>query len=121
MKHIHRWLIVPAILILVVAFLLLTGRVSIDTALPLHTISMVAAVVAGFVLLVTVGLETRNTVKSWELPEPEEPPTSDEVIYPKELNNVVEAVEAVEKADKFSKRATDKVRIEIDIEDARDD
>ena len=107
--------------ILVAAFLLFTGRITIDTTLPLQTISMIAAAVAGGILLVTVGLETRNTVKSWEHPEPEEPPTSDQVIYPKELDDVFEAVESVEEADKFSKRASERVRIEIDIEDARDD
>ena len=121
MKNLHRWLVVPAIIILVVAFLLFTERIAIDTSLPLQTISMIAAVVAGALLLMTVGLETRNTVKSWEMPEPEDPPTSDDVIYPKELDDIAEAVESVDKAEGFSKRATERVRIEIDIEDAQDD
>ena len=118
MKNLHRWLILPALLLLIAAILLLTGRVEINTGLPLETIAPIVAVVAGAVLVLVMGLEVRTVVKSWELPEPEEPPTSKQVIYPQELD---EAVESVEKADKFSKRATERVRIEIDIEDARDD
>ena len=118
MKHIHRWLFVPAILILIAVFLVLTGRINIETGLPLNTISMVAAVVAGLVLVLAMGLEARAMVQGWELPEPEEPPTTDKVIYPKPLDN---AANAVQEAKKFSKRATEKVRIEIDVEDLRDD
>jgi hypothetical protein len=118
MKHIHRWLFIPAILILIAVFLVLTGRVKIETSLPLHTISLIVAVVAGLLLVLAMGFEARTMVKGWELPEPEEPPTTDKVIYPKPLEK---AASAVQEADKFSKRATDKVRIEIDVEDARDD
>ena len=118
MNNIHRWLAIPAILILIAAFLLLTGRITIDTNLPLHTISLIAAAVAGLVVVVTMGLEARTMAKNWELPEPEEPPTTNKVIYPKPLENVSDAME---QADKFSKKATDRVRIEIDIEDSRED
>jgi hypothetical protein len=118
MKHFHRWLFVPAILILIAVFLVLTGRITIETGLPLNTISMIAAVVAGLVLVLAMGLEARAMVQGWELPEPEEPPTTDKVIYPKPLDN---AATVVEEAKKFSKRATEKVRIEIDVEDSRDD
>jgi hypothetical protein len=117
-NKIHRWLAIPAILVLIAAFLLLTGRITIDTSLPLHTISLIAAAVAGFVVVIVMGLEARTMTKSWELPEPEEPPTTDKVIYPKPLENVADSME---EADKFSKKATERVRIEIDIEDSRDD
>ena len=118
MKHIHRWLFIPAILILIMVFLLLTGRITIETGLPLNTISLIAAAVAGLVLVLAMGMEARTMAKGWELPEPEEPPTTDKVIYPKPLDK---AANAVNEADKFSKRATEKVRIQIDVEDARDD
>jgi hypothetical protein len=118
MKHFHRWLFIPAILILIAVFLVLTGRVNIDIGLPLNTIGMIAAVVAGLMLIVATGMEARTMVRGWELPDPEEPPTTDKVIYPKPLDK---AANAVEEAKKFSKRATDKVRIEIDVEDSRDD
>ena len=117
-NKIHRWFAIPAILILIAAFLLLTGRITIDTNLPLHTISLIAAAVAGVVVMVAMGLEARTMARNWELPEPEEPPTTDKIIYPKPLNKVTDSIEEV---DKFSKKATDRVRIEIDIEDSRED
>ena len=70
------------------------------------------------VLVLAMGMEARTMVQGWELPEPEEPPTTDKIIYPKPLDN---AANAVQEAKKFSKRATEKVRIEIDVEDSRDD
>jgi hypothetical protein len=79
MKKFHRWLILPAIAMLVLVFLLLTGRITIDTTLPIRTIAPIVALVAGFILLLSMGLEARAVVRSWDLPEPEEPPTSDKV------------------------------------------
>ncbi|MDQ7026581.1 MAG: hypothetical protein Q9P01_06460 [Anaerolineae bacterium] len=117
-NNIHRWFFIPAILILIGAFMLLTGRITIETTLPLQTISMIAAAVAGLVVVVTMGLEARTMAKNWQLPEPEEPPTTDKVIYPTPLDDTMDSLK---EADKFSKRATERVRIEIDIEDARDD
>lgn len=118
MNNIHRWLVIPAILILIGAFMLLTGRITVETTLPLQTITMIAAAVAGLVVMVAMGLEARTMSKGWELPEPEEPPTTDKVIYPKPLDDTMDSIK---EANKFSKRATERVRIEIDIEDSRDD
>ena len=118
MKHIHRWLFIPAILILIAVFLVLTGRIRIETGLPINTISMIAALVAGIVLIVAMGIEARTVAKGWQLPEPEEPPTTDKIIYPKVLDDTADVVK---EAKRFSKRATEKVRIEIDVEDSRDD
>ena len=118
MKTVRRWLILPILLVLVGAILLLMGKIHIDSNLPLNIIAPIAAVIAGFLLLVLIGLEAQTIAENWELPEPEDPPTSDKVIYPKPLKK---AEESMAKAEKFSKNKKEKIRIEIDVEDARDD
>lgn len=118
MNPIRRWLIIPILIVFSGAVLFLMGKISIDSTLPLDYIVPVVAALAGLALVVLLGIEAQGLSESWDLPEPEEPPTSNKVIYPKPLTK---AEEAMEKAEKFSSTKTEKVRIEIDIEDARDD
>lgn len=117
-SHIRRWFVLPAILVLILSVLVLTETLEIYSDLPVELIAYAAAGVAGLILLTVMGLEGRAIVRSWELPEPEDPPRSEEVIHPKPLDD---AEESIEQAETFSRRATERVQIDIDIEDARDD
>ncbi|MCA9914017.1 MAG: hypothetical protein KC496_11735 [Anaerolineae bacterium] len=118
MKKIHRWLMVPALLILVSALLVLFGFITFETGFPLENTALAAAVIAGAVLLIALGIEGRSVLQSWEMPEPEDPPSADYVIQPKPLDD---AMDSVEEAEQFSKRATERILIDLDIEDSRDD
>jgi hypothetical protein len=117
-SHMRRWFILPAILVLIVSVLVLTDVLEVYSDLPIELIAYATAGVAALILLTVLGLEGRAIVRSWELPEPEEPPRSKKVIEPKPLDD---AEDAVEQAETFSRRATERVQIDIDIEDARDD
>ncbi len=117
-SHVRRWFIFPAVLVLMVSVLVLNGTLKIYSELPVELIAYAAAGVAALILLTVMGLEGRAIVRSWELPEPEEPPRSTKVIEPKPLD---EAEESIEQVETFSRRATERVQIDIDIEDARDD
>lgn len=120
--YVRRWFIIPALLVLAGAMLVLFDIIEIYSELPVDTIATVAAVIAGAVLVLVLLLEARAIAKSWELPEPEDPPShADIVIETKPLNKADNAEESVERAEDFSKRATERVMIDIDIEDARDD
>lgn len=118
MKKIHRWLIVPALLVLVSALLVIFGIITWETSFPLQNTALAVAVVAGAVLLLVMGIEGRSMVQSWEMPEPEDPPSADYVIQPKPLDD---AMEALDEAEQFTQRATERILIELDIEDSRDD
>lgn len=120
--YVRRWFIIPALLVLAGSLLVLFDVIEIYSELPVDTIATIAAVVAGVVLIVVLLLEARAIAKSWELPEPEDPPShADIIIEPKPLDRADDAEESVEQAEQFSKRATERVMIDIDIEDARDD
>jgi len=118
MKQILRLLIIPAVLVLLAAALLLFGVFSIESELPLENIARIAAVVAALLLSGILAFEVRALVKSWQLPEPEDPPQSDRVIEPKPLDDTFDALH---EAEQFGQRAAERVLIDIDIEDARDD
>ncbi len=118
MNKLHRWLIVPALLILVSALLVVFGIITFETTFPLENTALTAAVIAGAVLLIAFGIEGRTALQSWEMPEPEDPPSADYVIQPKPLDD---AMDSVEEAEQFTQRATERIMIELDIEDSRDD
>jgi len=118
MKKLHRWLILPALVALVGAALLYFGVIAIETDLPIESIALMVGAVAGLMLLAALGMEGRNVVQSWEMPEPEDPPSADYIIEPKPLQ---EALDSTEEAERFSRRATERILIDIDVEDARDD
>lgn len=126
MKTIRRILIIPALLALVIALLVLADFISVETDLPLQSIAFYGAMIAGGLFVLLALWEGVATVRSWQLPEPEEPPTYEGVIEPKPLENSrhaieVEVIDSIEKAEDFSKRANDRVRIAIDIEEAQED
>jgi hypothetical protein len=118
MKKYHRWLILPALIALVGAGLLYFGIITFETSLPIDSIALTVGAVAGMVLMFALGIEGRGVVQSWEMPEPEDPPSADYVIQPKPLQD---ALDSAEEAEQFTRRATERVLIDIDVEDARDD
>lgn len=117
MKTIRRIVIIVALISLILAALMLFGILSLPAAD--NWIARILAAVSGMLVLGGTALEAREAKQSWQLPEPEDPPTSVSVIQTKPPAE--EAVEKIEEAESFSRRATDKVRIKIDIEDARED
>ena len=121
MKQIRRMILVPVVVVLVIALLFIFQVINFETNYPLETIATITAFVTGFVLTGLLGWEVRDTTKGWEMPEPEEPPKSEAVVYPKELKKMEEAMESVEKAEDYAKRANGRIQIDIDIEDARED
>lgn len=121
MKQIRRMILIPVIAVLVIALLLIFQVIKFETELPLENIATVAAIVTGILFASLLIWEVRDTTREWEMPEPEEPPTSHTVIYPKPLEKMEEAIEAVENAEDFAKRANGRVQIDIDIEDSRED
>lgn len=118
MKQIRRMILVPVAIILTIAMLLIFRVITFETGYALDEIAIFTAIVAGLLLFGLLMWEVRDTTKSWEHPEPEEAPKSKTVIYPKPID---EALEAVEKAEDFAKHANGRVQINIDIEDARED
>ncbi len=117
MKTIRRIVILAALIALVLTALMLLGVLSLPAD---SWIARVLAAVSGVLVLGGTALEARDAKQSWQLPEPEDPPTSVSVIQTKPPVEEVVA-EKIEEAEAFSRRATDKVRIKIDIEDARED
>lgn len=113
MKHLHRWLILPAVVVLVAVTLIMLDILPVDPGVDIPLLPF--AVTAGLVLLIALSIEGYQAMQRWQLPEPEDPPHSDKVIHPQPLD------EAVDEAEQFAQKATERVRIEIDVEDARDD
>ena len=125
-KKIRRGLLFLILPIMAVVLLLLFNVINVD-ALPDNILKMIAAV-GGLMLTVLTGWESYATVKSWQMPEPEDPPTTDKVIYPEDpgyLDTVEETISKIEEAQDFSERmngrANGRVKISIDIEDPEDD
>ena len=121
MKQIRRMILLPVIAVLVIALLLVFQVITFETELPLETIATMTAVVSAILASGLLGWEVRDSTKSWEHPEPEEPPKSQKIVYPKPIETIEEAMEAVEQAEDYAKRANGRVQINIDIEDARED
>lgn len=111
MKNFRRFLFALAIAVFVSALAIWFN----DTALQLPTrlLGMVIASAAGLAVISGV-LE----VRSWRLPEPEDPPIA-RYVTPK--SPVEKALEAIDNAKEVSTRTERKVRIRIDTEDARND
>lgn len=112
MELFRKILYVPIMLVLGGALLLIFNVISLDIDLPL-SVEAIAAI-AGVALTGLLVLDARSTVASWEHPEPEEPPISTKVIYPKSLE---ETVEALHDAEDFLSKANGRVKISIDIEE----
>ena len=110
MQFLRRLLYVPLIIIFVGALLLIFNVISLDLTLPV-SIELIATV-AGVFLTVLAFMDVRAT--AYEHPEPEEPPKSTKVIYPKVLEEVVEAMS---EAEDYVVKANGRVEIEIDFEE----
>lgn len=70
------------------------------------------------IMIVLLLWEFVAVAQSWRLPEPEDPPTTIQVIEPKELDD---AVQIVNEAEDYSRKAVQRTRVEIDVEDAREE
>jgi hypothetical protein len=120
MKTLRRLLFVPALIVLGGAVLVMMNIIAPDTDLPLQQIAMIAAAVAGSMLAVLSIWEGYATVQGWTLPDPEEPPSADYVIYPKDPVNKVEiTIQTIDDAEDFSQKAQDSAQHDIDTEHAR--
>lgn len=84
---------------------------SLDGALRLVT--MLTMGISGIVLIVGTVLEVRQITDDWSLPEPEEPPSNQDVVIPRDP--VERAVHAVENAESYQSETERRVRIDIDI------
>ena len=114
MKTLRRVLYVPVVAILIASLLIVTKIYTHETLEPYAFWVLVGTCVFFVGLLIW---EARDVVNSWEMPEPEDPPKSEEIIYPKPLEK---AQEALKTADEFVKHQNGRVKIKIDIEDAKD-
>jgi len=112
MQFIRRILYIPLIILLVGALLLIFNVISIDFTLP-FAIEWVAVIIGGTLVTMFL-LDMRLATASWQQPEPEDPPKSDKIIYPKPLENTVEAMQ---EAEDFMANANGRVKIAIDIEE----
>lgn len=125
-KKIRRSLLLIVLPIMAVVLLLLFNIINID-AIP-DSILKIIATIGGVLLTALTGWESYATVQGWQLPEPEEPPTSDKVIHPEEptfADHFEATLEKIEEAEDFSKhmngKANGRVKIAIDIEEPEDD
>lgn len=116
MRFLRRLLYVPLIIVLTGALLLIFNVISLDIDLPLSIEAI--ATIAGVILTGLLIIDARATAAAWEHPEPEEPPVSTKVIYPKTLE---ETVEAMQEAEDFLAKANGRVEISIDIEEEYED
>lgn len=113
MQVLRRLLYVPIIIVLVVALLIIFNVIDFNVVLPVSI--EVIAIIAG-TLLAGLGLvDVQSTVtSSYSHPEPEDPPQSNKVIYPKVMKDAVESLNEIEE---FVVKANGRVDIEIDIEE----
>jgi len=116
MNFVRRILYLPLLLVVAASLLVIFGVINIDINIPV-SLEVVAAIAGG--ILVTMFLvDMRIATRSWEHPEPEDPPRSDEIIYPKVMED---AVEAIEEAEDYAAHANGRVKIAIDIEEDLED
>ena len=115
MKTLRRLLYVPVVAVLIGALLIVF---KIYTYESLESQAVIVAIVAAGLFLAMLAWEVHDITRSWELPEPEEPPKSVTIIYPKPLDK---AEEALEKAEQFANHANGRVRIRIDIDESKND
>ncbi|MEL6309106.1 MAG: hypothetical protein AAFV98_02985 [Chloroflexota bacterium] len=116
MNFVRRVLYLPLLLVVAASLLIIFGVINLDINIPVSW-EIVAAIAGG--LLVTMFLvDMRIATRSWEHPEPEDPPRSDKVIYPTPIED---AVESIEEAEDFVAHANGRVKIAIDIEEDLED
>lgn len=107
-----------ALILFAFSVALLLGWITIDSPLPLDTIATTIAFIAGGLLLSVGVLEAQAVLRSWRVPEPEDPPRSDRVIYPIPLDDEDERVEkalhSMEQAEDFVEQTKRRVTIEVE-------
>jgi hypothetical protein len=114
MKSLRRVLFIPVVAILIASLLIILKIYTHETLEPYAFWTFVATCAVFVGLLIW---EARDIVTSWEMPEPEDPPKSEEVIYPKPIDK---ATEALKTAEEYAKHSNGRVKIKIDIEDSKD-
>lgn len=108
----RRILMTTTALSLGVGLFLLTSA-TLDEAI--RTAIIITMGISGVVLIGSALLEIRQVTREWDLPEPEEPPTSRDVIRPRDPVN--DAIQAIENAEQYKSDTETRVRIKIDIQD----
>lgn len=115
MRTLRRLVILGALAALVLACLMIFGVLPDGD----NILTPFIALISGLLVAGGTALEMRDASRNWQMPEPEDPPGFSGVIQPKPPLD--EAVDRIKEAESFSKRATEKVRIRIDVEDAHED
>jgi len=106
----------PIVVLLVGSLLSIFDLMHFGVRLPV-SVEVVAAIAGGILALLAV-VDMRLTTTTYTHPEPEEPPRSSKVIYPKVLE---ETVDAFQEAEEFVVKANGRVKINIDIEEDAED
>lgn len=117
MNNWFRLIYIPLIVIFIGTILLMFNLISIDITLPISYKWLAIIVGASLMGLLGFDFSTRGQ-SSWQHPEPEDPPKSEAVIYPKVLE---ETVEAFQEAEHFASKIDGRVRIVVDVEDDPED
>ena len=112
MHFLRRLLYVPIIIVLVGAMLLIFNVIDLDWNLPIS--AELIAIIAGGMLTLFAVMDMRAAASASDYPEPEEPPRTTKIIYPKVLED---AVDSFHEAEEFVIKANGRVEIEIDIEE----
>lgn len=107
-----------ALILFAIAGAFLLEWITIESNLPLDTVATVVAVGAGILLLGITAIEVQSILRSWQVPEPEDPPRSDRIIMPIPLDDdderVEKAVHSVEQAEEFAEQTKRRVTIEVE-------
>lgn len=116
MQVIRRLLYLPIVALLVGSLLSIFDLMHFGVRLPV-SVEVVAGIAGGILALLAV-VDMRVTTTSYVHPEPEEPPRSTKIIYPKVLEDTVESFQ---EAEEFVVKANGRVKINIDIEEEPED
>lgn len=112
-----------ALVVFAIAGAILLGWITLEGG---NSVATVVALVSGVMLLGVGFVEAQAVLRSWQVPEPEDPPRSDRVIMPTLLDDDDERVEKVDKAVQSVEQAEDfveqtKRRVTIDVEEIPED
>lgn len=134
-KLVRRTMLLLALIVMAVCVAVLRDVIRLPFPVPDNRVLLVG-VIAGVLALAVLALEMRMTLRSWQLPEPEDPPGSDRIIYPTTPEDIFpplptvppappvhprppvdDAVKAVETAEAFAHKANGRVRISLEVDD----
>lgn len=116
MQILRRLLYIPVIATLVAALLVIFNVINPDIELPIS--AELIASIAGVLLTGLLAVDARKTTQSWQHPEPEDPPKTEAVIYPKMLEDTVDAIK---EAENFAEHVNGRVKIVVDVEEEPED